>query len=366
MTDKELAALLVLLRAGLWEKEPEDLSFFPLSTENWESVFRVAQCQTVTGIIWQGICFLPDNLLPPEALLLRWTAKTGFIEQKNHRMNLTLAGLYRFFRTEGLNPVLQKGQGVALLYECPQLRECGDIDFYFPSEEEGLHAVSLMCNSNHVVRSEADGSVHYLWNGTNVEHHCHLLDVNNPFKRNRAKKVENTCGFLSVSLPAAYDTEITVPSPLLNLLLLNTHIMKHAFGWGIGLRQLCDMARAYYCYHGGIASNEVRDLYRQIGIGKWSRLLHSFLQDYIGLSPDFLPYEDRRISSTSLLDVIMRGGNFGQYTVGRIRPTQTAWKQKLRTSRSFLSSARFSYRYAPNEAFWIFMNLLMGQVHVKR
>lgn len=366
MTDKELAALLVLLRAGLWEKEPDDLSFFPLSAESWEGVFRAAQCQTVTGIVWQGICFLPDDLLPSESLLLRWVAKTGFIEQENHRMNLTLSGLYRFFGAEGLHPVLQKGQGAALLYERPQLRECGDIDFYFPSEEERLRAVSLVRQSGHAVRSEADGSIHYLWNGTNVEHHSRLLDVNNPFKRKCAKKAELACGFRSMPLPAAYDTELTVPSPLLNLLLLNTHIMKHAFGWGIGLRQLCDMARAYYRYRGDIASGEVRDLYRQTGIGRWSNLLHSFLQDHIGLSPDFLPHEEKRISSAPLLDIIARGGNFGQYMAGRSRLPQTAWKRKLSTSRSFLNSARFSCKYAPNEAFWTFMNLLTGQAHVKR
>jgi hypothetical protein len=364
--NQELAALLTLLKAGLWEKELDELSLFPLSYKSWENVFYMAQCQTVTGIVWQGICRLPENLLPPETLLLHWVAKADAIERKNRKMNDTLIGLYGMFQKNGLHPVLQKGQGVALLYEHPLLRECGDIDFYFPIKEERQYAASLVQERGCKLQGEADGSIHYVWNGTTVEHHPRLLDISNPFKQKRSRKPEHDYGFYRVSLSTKNDIRVTVPSPVLDLLLLNVHIMKHAFGWGVGLRQLCDMARACYSFHDIIDSYEIQKLYHDTGIGKWSRLLHSFLTDYLGLPAACLPYEEKSIVSTPLLDIIVRGGNFGQHAAGHRKTVPNIWKRKINTSRAFLEHTCFSYRYAPQEAFWTFINLLMGQNYVKR
>lgn len=41
--NKEVTILFILLRAGLWEKEPESLSLFPLSGESWENIYRMAR-----------------------------------------------------------------------------------------------------------------------------------------------------------------------------------------------------------------------------------------------------------------------------------------------------------------------------------
>ncbi len=45
-------AFLVLLRAGLWEKDLESLSCFPLTSEEWHDVYQQALCQTVSGIVY--------------------------------------------------------------------------------------------------------------------------------------------------------------------------------------------------------------------------------------------------------------------------------------------------------------------------
>lgn len=364
VTNKDEAVLLILLKAGLWEKEPDNLSHFPLSDESWAEVYRLAQRQTVTGLVYQGLCLLPDKLLPSEPQLMRWVARADAIERSNRRMNGILARLCGMFEENGLTPVLQKGQGVASLYENPLLRECGDIDLYFPKKEERQYAASLVRKSGWHIKNEADGSACYEWNGVQVEHHPRLFDINNPFVQDSLKKVEHVHGYRTALLPDG--TEITVPSPLLNLLLMNTHIMKHAFGWGIGLRQLCDMARACYSFRDTVNPLEVKTLYHKTGIGKWSRLLHSFLQDYLGLPPAFLPYEEEHLPSRPLFDIILRGGNFGQYAAGRSNLSQSMWKRKLHTSRSFLSNACFSYGYAPKEAFWTFINLSIGQANAKR
>ena len=61
-------AFLVLLRAGLWGKFPENRGLFPLDEEEWERVFAMSRRQSVSGIVFDGICLLPETLQPSPAV----------------------------------------------------------------------------------------------------------------------------------------------------------------------------------------------------------------------------------------------------------------------------------------------------------
>lgn len=281
---EDTEVLFILVRAGLWEKVPENLSLFPRSSESWERIFNLAQRQTVTGLVYQGLCQLPDELLPPEQQLLHWVATIDRIERANLRMNRVLTELYELFHTNGLHPVLQKGQGIARFYEKPLLRECGDIDFYFSDKEESRQAASLVSQMGCRVSPKADDSLCYYWKGVNVEHHTRLTDLHSPFIRKYLYKQEqDPANLTSFRLPGN-PTEITIPSPLLNLVLLNTHIMKHAFGWGIGLRQLCDLARAYHCLYleVNLLMQHLKTVFL-LEISKMLRLQNNFKQVFVPL-----------------------------------------------------------------------------------
>ena len=208
---------------------------------------------------------------------------------------------------------------------------------------------------------KADDSLCYYWKGVNVEHHTRLTDLHSPFIRKYLYKQEqDPANLTSFRLPGN-PTEITIPSPLLNLVLLNTHIMKHAFGWGIGLRQLCDLARAYHCLQTETDGKALYDLCRKAGIIRWNSLLHAFLVKQLGLPASSLPYPEKTVSPEPLLEIILRGGNFGLYHAQRRNTAENKWSSKFHTFRSFLGNIRFSCRYAPQEAFWTFTNLLTGQ-----
>lgn len=360
-TEQERLALLVLVRAGLWEREPEHTTCFPLPEESWENVFRLARQQTVTGLAFQGLRHLSDNLLPAENLLVRWAAETDAIERRNRKMNEVLKQLYEAFRQQGLNPVLQKGQGVARYYEHPLTRECGDIDLYF----NNLHAwdSALVCLRLHRVRmkKQADKGIYYQWLGMDVEHHPRLLDLYNPFLQRFVGRLEKKNGYRHFVLPSAPDTRITVPSPFMDLLLQNLHILKHCLGRGIGLRQLCDMARACYRLHSEVDAQEMEKVCRKLGLERWCLLLHAFLTDCLGLPAGCLPYSGTAPTAQPLADIIWRGGNFGQHNARWVQKN-TGWRRKCQTARSFGHNVRFVFHYAPKEAFWFFLLLMKGQI----
>lgn len=351
------AALLALLRGGLWEQDVKPHSCFPLSRDSWEEVFLLSKQQTVTGVAFRGLHHLPDGMLPPESLLLRWMAAADGIERKNKEMNLALDSLLTLFARHGLHPILQKGQGLASLYAYPLLRECGDIDLYFVDEKEFESASdSIQAQGIRLVR-KADGSLLYSWQGIPVEHHIRLIDLYHP--PHNTKKTDLIWEFRRMALSTASDLEVTVPAPSLNLLLQYAHILKHALGRGIGLRQLCDLALSCDRWHTDIMPDVLKGVCRQAGLTKWVSLLHAFLTECLGLASDRLPYPKTAANTQPLLEIIWRGGNFGHQAYRLTRPTLL---HKIQTAEAFRRNISFAFRYAPKEALAIFVNLLKGQI----
>lgn len=318
--------------------------------------------QTVTGIVYRGVCRLPDELLPPDGLLMRWVAEADAIERKNRAMNRALEELCSLFARGGITPVLQKGQGIAALYEQPLLRECGDIDFYFRTRKEAAAAVDLIKSQGIAVTPKADGSSVYRWRGIVVEHHPRLIDIANPGAWKYIAALEEREGYVLTRPVAGQAWEVCVPSPLLNLLLIDTHIMKHALGWGIGLRQLCDMARAVHRLGPDVDAAGLQAVCRSLGITRWSCLLYAFLTEWMGLPPEESFYATGRISARPLLRIVMEGGNFGQYLPGRGHGSSSVWRRKMHTAGVFVRRIRFSCSYVPAEAFWTFAGLLKGSL----
>ena len=340
--DKTLQALFALLQAGLWGTFDEaGASAFPLSAGEWERVFTLARQQTVTGIAFRGLDFLPEEAAPPMGIMAKWMAYADRIEQSNRVMNETVAKLYGHFASAGVEAVLQKGQGVAAMYPEPLLRECGDIDLYFPGHDGVSDPLAGIDGA--VRERQPDDSWVYVVDGIIVEHHTDLLDIQSPRAKRYVQKLIQEKGFEKVV--TGDGVEVLVPAPEVNLLLLSSHILKHAFGVGIGLRQFCDYAVARRYYEGRVNAEEMREIWRMTGLEKWQDLLEGFLVKKTGV----------------LLDIVLKGGNFGVYSKDRENVPRARWARKVQTFKTLMGNIGFAYRYAPGEWFWTTMQLLGGQ-----
>ena len=363
--DPAYSALLALLEAGIWERPVASLEPFRLTPAQWQQVYQLAVRQTVTGIAYRGIHHIPDQLLPPDAIMIRWAATADQIERRNRRMDAALASLTQRMRLAGITPVVLKGQAIAALYPHPLFRECGDIDLYFRTADEASAAAQLMQQAGCQLQSHADGSVSYAWQGFEVEHHTRLFDIYSPFQQRRLASIVERYGFVeqTISAPGVEPFKVTVPAPVPTLLMLSVHLLKHMMGHGVGLRQFCDIAVAYSALAGQYSRDELRAIYRSLRLTRWGKKLNTFLIHTLSAPISSLPYRDCAPSpSPAMLRIVLSGGNFGQYGSTRGNAQQGALARKWRTFRSYLSHVPFSISAAPGEAFWNLATLITGNI----
>ncbi|MBO6168391.1 MAG: nucleotidyltransferase family protein [Bacteroidales bacterium] len=318
--------LCTLLRGALYGLDVAD--FPPLADEQWAEVVSMARRQTVSGLLLQGVSALPEGYPFPEDLMSSLVADTGHIRQRGYKVALVAQSLLELYRGAGLHPVVMKGPAVAQYYPDPLLRQSGDIDLFFPEGEYDT-AVSM---SGKTVRV-GDGSLHFMQDGVDVDLHRRYFDLH--------------------MVP-----DLSVPSPEATLLMLSSHILKHAMGPGIGLRQLCDLAVAYRKL--SVPRETLREVFVSAGLEKWNRMLFAFLTDWLGAEP---LYEDGAEETAPLMTIILSGGNFGHYASRRHKALAgSVLRRKTDTLLRYVRRLPFSLRYAPRELLYSLGALFKGNL----
>jgi Uncharacterised nucleotidyltransferase len=341
-------AFFSLLRSGLWNVSA-NREYFPLSDSQWLEIFQLARKQTVEAIVHDGIMALPVESFPAKDLIYKWTVAVDAIERQNSFMDQRICELVSFFSQKGLKVYLLKGQGVAYCYNQPNHRICGDIDFYFSNPQEYSLANALIEQQGIRIKKSPGFSSEYVWKGIQVEHHKKFIDIHNPFILNRLQGLLKSELDNSIKIKVA-GQEVFTPSPLMTNLVVNTHILKHSLSFGIGLRQLCDSAKACYTYSQNIDGQRIEKLYKEIGMIRWMHVLNKVLVDSLGLDPKYLPFELANTDSADwMLNEILEAGNFG---FADKRFGDNAFSQKKRTNavKHLAHRFRLNLRYAPGEA----------------
>ena len=117
-------AFFALVRAGLWESE---VRLLPLGKINFNMIYRMAQEQSLVGLVAAGVEHLNDVKMPRE-LALSFVGYSLQLEQRNTAMNKFIEVLIDKMRDADIYTLLVKGQGVAQCYERPLWRTLGDVD----------------------------------------------------------------------------------------------------------------------------------------------------------------------------------------------------------------------------------------------
>ena len=284
-----------------------------LKEADWKELYAIAQKQALLGVLFYGIQLLPKELAPEQKLLMQWMVMAEMIRKQNIRLFQDSVKVCKNFENEGFANCILKGQGNALLYPDPYMRTPGDIDIYLVGgRKRVMQYINKVC-PNQVMRYH---HVDFPVMKTAIEVHFTPSYMFFPIHNSRMQKwfkevMGEQCNH-RVSLPDGYG-EIHVPQVSFNVIYILSHLYRHIFTEGVGLRQLLDYYYVLIRDDLLLIRDRVQKDLKHLGLWKFAQAVMFVMKEVFGLSEDRMiaPMDERE--GRFLLDEIMRGGNFGQY-----------------------------------------------------
>lgn len=301
-----------------------------LKEVDWKELYAIAKKQALLGVLFHGIQRLPKELAPEQKLLMQWMVMAEQIRKQNIRLFQDSVKVCKNFENEGFANCILKGQGNALLYPDPYIRTPGDIDIYLSGgRKKIMKYVDRVC-PNQVMRYH---HMDFPVMKTAIEVHFTPSYMFFPIHNSRMQKcfkevMDLQCSNV-VTLPDGYG-EIHVPQVSFNVIYILSHLYRHIFTEGIGLRQLLDYYFVLVKWHTDLTNltdsknlpqmtqintdlDALQHKLKYLGLWKFAQAVMFVMKEVFGLSEDKMiaPMDERE--GRFLLDEIMRGGNFGQY-----------------------------------------------------
>ncbi len=306
-------AFFELLRAGLWEKQAR-LSVF--GAIDFMEVYRIAEEQSVVGLIAAGLEHVTDVKLPKEDIL-QFVGQALQLEQRNMAMNAFIAKLIAQLRTAEINALLVKGQGIAQCYEKPLWRACGDVDLLLTPDEYEKAKRLLIPLATEVEQEYS----HFKHQGMTIDgwevelHGTQRSRLSRRVDRQIDAVQEDTFKYGNVRTWHNGDTDVFIPAPNNDVIFVFTHILHHFFFEGIGLRQLCDWCRLSWKYREEIDVKGLAFRLDEMGVMSEWKAFAAYAVEYLGMSAEAMPLlgEEARWSrkAVRINAFVLEVGNFG-------------------------------------------------------
>lgn len=309
--DKNQQTFFALVKAGLWE---EDVQLAALGVTDFNEVYRIAEEQSVIGLVAAGIDHVVDVKVPKE-YVLQFVGQTLQLEQRNKAMNDFIACLAERMRRAGIYSLLVKGQGVAQCYERPLWRACGDVDFLLSLSNYGKAIILLTPKASTVGKEDSKrkhlGMTIDSWS---VELHGDLPFVLSSRVDRIIKEVQDDV-FINGNVKSWMNgsTQVFIPAPNNDVLFVFTHFLHHFFVEGVGLRQICDWCRILWKNKENINISLLEKRLKEAGLMSEWRTFAALAVNTLGMPVDAMPFykEGYTRRSNLALQHILKCGNFG-------------------------------------------------------
>lgn len=329
--NNSLGAFFALLQSGLWAETNKRFSLD--RPVDWNEVYRLATEQSVLGLVLAGIECLPSGQKPPKLELLQWIGEIQMLEQQNNEMNAFIGELVDKMRKHGIYTLLVKGQGVAQCYEKPLWRSCGDVDFFLSYDNYQKAKAYLSKIAEHV--EEEDKELLHLGMTIDswvVELHGYMR-TQISFQMNRGIDEVQHDLFYGGNVRSWMNdgTQVFLPGPNNDAILIFTHYLQHFFIGGVGLRQICDWCRLLWIYKDSLNHGLLESRIRKMGLMSEWKAFGAFAVKYLGMPVEAMPFYEVRWKKKAkkICEVVLNAGNFGHNQ-------DYSYRQKYSGLRSYL------------------------------
>lgn len=312
-SNNNTSAFFELLRAGLWSDVNSDMRIDEAT--DWQEIYRLASEQSVLGLVLAGLEH--SNVKPPQMMLLQWIGEVQMIEQRNKDMNAFIADLIEKLRRNDIYALLVKGQGIAQCYEKPLWRSSGDVDLLL-SESNYEKAKSFLVPLAERLEKEFVIFKHYgmTIKGCEVELHGTLCPRLTKRINRAVDDAQHDVFYLgNVRSWENGKVQVFMPGPNEDIIFQITHILKHFYQGGIGLRQICDLSRFLWTYNEKMDVRLLKNRLLSMGIMSEWKSFGAFMVEYLGTPGNVIPlYSENRKwkrKAERICNFVLEVGNFG-------------------------------------------------------
>jgi hypothetical protein len=303
---------------------------------DWDRLFRFCTEQALLGISYKGIERLSiEGIRPQKKTLLTWYAAYEAIVERNCLLGKKTIKIIEDFRKGGFCCVVLKGQGNALMYPYPQARTSGDVDIWVKSNKQKAKRKDVIrfVRSRFKVINVRYHHVEFVEDGITIEAHYVPLMMNNPFYNNRLQRwLKDSFESEPVNLNGLGKVEL--PTDESNLVYQLAHMMHHFFDEGLGLRQVMDYF--FLIHNPQFMEYDYQDTLEYLGLKKFAGALMWVEHEVFGLEERYLIVPANEWRGRTLLDEILKGGNFGQYSGLTKRGMVAKYFLKIRRNMRFV------------------------------
>ena len=275
---------------------------------DWWELYYFCQQQAILGVVLDGIERFDkiQKLDIPPNLVYEWVGQSNLIETQNRLVNQRLT---ECLKQQGKKSCMLKGQGNALMYPNPLHRTPGDIDVWIDGTKkkvvEFVHQRFPDMNvqyhhMNYPVFDDVDVEVHYYPSFCYNKWYNHRLQ--------QFFQSSSEAQFSNIS-----NEGYAVPTVVFNLVFQLSHMMRHFFTQGIGLRHAIDY---YYLLRQEITEAEKQEVVKVLkscGMYKFFCAVLWIEAEVLGLerNTDIAPYNIK--AGAIVLKEMIKGGNFGHH-----------------------------------------------------
>jgi len=340
-----------LLRAAIWN-QPASID----EPVDWPVVMQLAYHQSTNVLVGSAAIHMTGSNKPSPEMLAQMQASIRGNLIRQLQLKQILVPAIRLLRQNGIEPVLLKGFGLAMLYPYPNLRQFGDLDIYI-----GLDKFHEACD---LLRTLPGG---YNWGeATDIGHHYNIEFGSLPMEVHRVSaEVEDE---KEATLYAAMErdglethrqrvdfegVEISIPSKEFAVFYTFFHAWHHFITSGVGWRQLSDVTIALHAYHGQLDRDKLCRWLTDMHLMKpWQTFGYLWVND-LGLPEKEMPFYDARCYRRAhrLRRVIMEEGNFKRKRSFKSKRPKRKLGQKLHTFTCIFIDGFHTAKVFPGMAF---------------
>lgn len=285
------------------------------SRDEWGELYSMAKKQTLVGICFAGVQKLVEqHQAPKEMLYLTWMGMSAKIQQRNHTVNGQCVALQKRLAADGLRSSILKGHGVGQLYaeHLRGLRQSGDIDVWVDASKDKVVAlaqkmgVTKSAGYLHVGCQVFDDLSTSLGGPTELELHYRPTYMRSLRHNRRLQKFcEAHKGDWSER------NKMVVPSWEFDVVYQLSHLYRHLFGLGIGLRQLLDYNFLLVNANDRNLTVNFPLLLSHLGLLNFAGAVMYVMTEVFHLEEQYLIVPVDKTRGRMLLGMVMQTGNFG-------------------------------------------------------